>query len=426
MSAVRDQEGNVKYQVALIEDVTMEREQSLIIELINDVAKALLGKMDIYEIAWEITYNIAQYLDSKDCVIYLVNHKEKNLEQIAAYGSKLNSHKQIENKIVLPIGEGIVGSVAKTGKPELIGDTSKDHRYIVDDDRRFSEISVPILSDGKVIGIIDSEHHSKNYFTKEHLRVLENIASLVAMQLKSALNLRERKKAETKNILLLEALEKSNNELQEYAHIVSHDLKSPLRSIDALVQWIKEDNKGDFDEATNQNFELIEMTLEKMEQLISDVLLYSSISSDTKNQTNVDLNKLIKDLKQILYVPDHISITINNKLPTVLGDKTKLQQLFQNLISNAIKFIDKDIGLIEIDVEEQKSYYQFSIKDNGLGIDKEYHEKIFKIFHALNKNKESTGIGLSIVKKIVDLYKGEVWLTSIPNEGTTFFFTLKK
>lgn len=426
VSAVRDNEGHINYQVALVEDVTLERQQSLIIDMINDVAKALLGKMDIYEIAWEITNNIAEYLDTEDCVIYLVDRSANTLEQIAAFGTKLNKSKQIDNKIVLPIGNGIVGSVAKTGKAEIINDTSEDSRYIVDDEQRFSEISVPIVSDGEVIGVIDSEHRSKNYFTKEHLRTLENIASLVAMQLKSAINLREREKAETKNVQLLEALEKSNDELQEYAHIVSHDLKSPLRSIDALVSWIKEDNKGKLDEATNQNFELIETTLEKMELLISDILLYSSIGSESKQSSEVDLNTLIEELKQILYVPDHIAINVINPLPVVTGDKTKLQQLFQNLISNAIKFNDKENGLIEIDVVEQKSYYQFSVKDNGVGIEKEHHDKIFKIFHALNKNKESSGIGLSIVKKIVDLYKGEIWLESKPNEGTTFFFTFKK
>ncbi|EDP71248.1 sensory transduction histidine kinase [Flavobacteriales bacterium ALC-1] len=426
VSAVRDSDGNIKYQVALVEDVTLEREQSLIIDMINDVAKAILGKMDIYEIAKEITNNIAEYLDTNDCIIYLVDNENNSLEQIAAYGSKLNDKNEIKDKIVMPLGEGIVGCVARSGKAEIINDTSKDIRYVVDDERRFSEIAVPIISDGNVIGIIDSEHISKSYFTKKHLRTLKNIASLVAMQLKSAINLREREKVELKNTVLLEALAKSNDELQEYAHIVSHDLKSPLRSIDALVSWIKEDNKGKLDDVTIQNFGLIETTLEKMEQLISDILLYSSVGSESKEESDVDINVLINELRQILYVPEHISINIINKLPTVFGDKTKLQQLFQNLISNAIKFIDKESGLIEIDVVEQKSYYQFSIKDNGVGIDKKHHDKIFKIFHALNKNKESTGIGLSIVKKIVDLHKGEIWLESEPNMGTTFFFTFKK
>ena len=103
-----------------------------------------------------------------------------------------------------------------------------------------------------------------------------------------------------------------------------------------------------------------------------------------------------------------------------------MQQVFQNLISNAIKFSDKEKGLIEIDFKNIDDFYQFSIKDNGIGVEKRYHERIFKIFHSVNNSKDSSGIGLSIVKKIVDLYGGEIWLTSEPNVGTTFFFTLKK
>ncbi|NRR90098.1 PAS domain S-box protein [Winogradskyella undariae] len=225
---------------------------------------------------------------------------------------------------------------------------------------------------------------------------------------------------------LLSKLEKSNDELQEYAHIVSHDLKSPLRSIDALVSWLKEDNKGKLDEMSLRNFNLIETTLEKMEQLISDVLDYSSIGTERNSSVEVDLNKMLDDLITILYVPEHISIKVLNKLPAIKGDATKLQQLFQNLISNAIKFIDKEKGFITINVEDFKSHYKFSIQDNGMGIDKQFHDKIFKIFHALNKSKDSTGIGLSIVKKIVDLHEGQIWLDSQLNVGTTFYFTLKK
>lgn len=410
----------------IVRDITSDREKTLIIEMINDVAKSILGKIDIYEIASEITGNIAEYLDTEDCVIYVVDYEKKTLEQISAYGQKLNTNNEIDNKIEIPFGNGIVGDVAKKGIGEIINDTSKDSRYIVDDKRRFSEITVPIINEGLVIGIIDAEHHSKNYFTNEQLNTLVNIANLVALQLKSAINLRERQKAETKNKLLLEKLEKSNDELQEYAHIVSHDLKSPLRSINALVSWIKEDNQGAINEDTLRNFNLIEMTLEKMEHLITDILSYSSIVSETKENQGVDINIIIEDLKQILFVPEHISIEIKNKLPFVFGERAKLQQLFQNLIGNAIKFNNKEKGLIEIDVSDKKSFYQFSIRDNGVGIEKKYHEKIFKIFHSLNKSKDSSGIGLSIVKKIVDLYHGEIWVESEINIGTTFHFTLKK
>jgi PAS domain S-box-containing protein len=425
VSLVKDSKGNSKYLVALIEDVTFERERKRELDLINNVAKSLLGKMDIYEIAWEITNNIAEYLESQDCVIYIVDAEKNTLEQITAHGNKINKDKEIENKIVLQIGEGIVGSVAKSGNAEITNDTRKDNRYIVDDKNRLSEITVPIISDGKVIGIIDAEHPLKNYFTEKHLKTLKNIASFVSIQLKSAINLREREKAEFQNRLLVKALGKSNYELQEYAHIVSHDLKSPLRSIDALVSWIKEDNKNNLDDTTIRNFELIETTLEKMERLISDILILSSIDNDIENISEVDLNKIIADLNHLLFVPSNISIEILNNLPIIKGDKTKLQQLFQNLICNAIKFNDKEKGIIEINVKEIDSHYEFSVKDNGMGIDKKYHDNIFNIFHSLNNSKESTGIGLSIVKKVVDLYKGEIWLESAPNKGTTFYFTLK-
>ncbi|WP_298509886.1 ATP-binding protein [uncultured Kordia sp.] len=234
------------------------------------------------------------------------------------------------------------------------------------------------------------------------------------------------KNLENQKEKILKELEKSNNELYEYAHIVSHDLKSPLRSIDALISWIKMDNEGKLDEPTLQNLTLIEGTLETMEKLISNILEYSSAGSEINETKYVYLDQIMDDVSRLLFVPEHISIKVLKKLPVVKGDSTKFQQLFQNLVSNAIKFNNKDQGIIEIDFVEEPSFYQFSVSDNGIGIEKKFHDRIFKIFHSLNKSKESTGIGLSIVKKIVDLYEGTIWLESEPGEGTTFFFTIKK
>jgi signal transduction histidine kinase len=319
-----------------------------------------------------------------------------------------------------------VGTVVQSGISEIIKDTSKDPRYIFDDSIRLSEITVPIISNGEVIGIIDSEHKNKNHYSKEQAKILENIANLVAISLKTALNIREREAVEAKNKKLLKEWEKSNEALQEYAHIVSHDLKSPLRSIDALVNWLKEDNKDLFDENSLKNFELIETTLERMEQLISDVLHYSRVDIEASKETDIDLNLIVEDIISVLYIPSHVTVKVNQVLPFIKGDKTKLQQVFLNLITNAIKFSDKSKGLIEIDFSTKKNHYEFSIKDNGIGIDKKYHDKIFKIFHTLNRNKDSTGIGLSIVKKIVGLHGGDIWLESELKKGTTFYFTLKK
>lgn len=426
ISTVTHHDGETDYQVVIIEDITIQREKTIVLNLINSIAKSILGKMDLHEIAWEITSKIANYLNSDDCIIYLVNYEKNTIEQISAIGNKVSKNYKIINRMVSSLGEGIVGTVANTGIGEIIKDTSTDKRYIVDDQKRFSEIAVPIINNGNVIAVIDSEHSEKNHYTKEHFKTLSNIANLVSMQLNSAINLRERQKVEANNLKILTELSKSNTELQEYAHIVSHDLKSPLRSIHALTSWIKEDNKNNLDEFSLKNFDLIEVTLEKMEQLITGILNYSSVGVKTQEQKAVDLNTVIDDLKTILFIPDNISIQIKNPLPTLNGERLKFQQLFQNLISNAIKFNNKEHGLIEIDVTDKVSYYQFSVEDNGIGINEKYFDKIFKIFHSLTDNKESTGVGLSIVKKIVDLYNGEIWVESIENKQTIFHFTIKK
>mgnify|MGYP006099322585 FL=1 len=426
INIVRDNNNKVKYEVVFIENTTSNREKTIIIDLINNLTKVILDKTDLIDISWEIVNIIAAYLNSEDCVIYLVDESTKMIEQIAVYGNKLNDSNEISNKMFIPAGEGIVGSVVKSKKSELVNDTSKDDRYIVDDEMRFSEIVVPIISDGIVIGVIDSEHKNKNHFKEEHIKTLESIASLVAIKLRTAVSIRERKKVEIQNEKLLRRLKNSNDELNEYAHTVSHDLKTPLQSIEALVSWIKLDNKENLDKATLQNIALIESTVETMDQLIVNILKYSEVGTVIREEVDVDLNLILKKLKTVMVTSENITINILSKLPKVKGDTTKFQQLFQNLISNAIKFNREKKGIVEIDYIDKKSFHQFSVKDNGIGIAKKYHKQIFKIFESLNKSKDSSGIGLSIVKKIVDLYEGNIWLESKPNIGTTFYFTIKK
>jgi PAS domain S-box-containing protein len=252
-----------------------------------------------------------------------------------------------------------------------------------------------------------------------------NIQGEVTGSIGIHLDITEFKKLELQKEKILKELEKSNDELQEYAHVVSHDLKSPLRSIDALISWIKADNTDKLDAATLDNIALIEGTLEIMEKLISSVLEYSSAGINNKEE-QVDLNETVAKLKRALFIPDNICINILNKLPVVRGDKTKFQQLFQNILSNAIKFCDKEVGLVEIDYMDNNTFHQFSIKDNGIGIEKKHHNKIFQIFHSLHTREDSTGVGLSIVRKIIELYEGDIWLESKPNKGSTFYFTIKK
>lgn len=223
---------------------------------------------------------------------------------------------------------------------------------------------------------------------------------------------------------LLKNLEKQNQELNEYAHMVSHDLKSPLRSIDTLINWFKEDNAEILNEKNNISLDLILTNVEKMDLLIKGIFDYSSIDKLESADRTVDLNILIEDLIKTIPNPNHIEIIFKNKMPTVIGNEFRFKQLFQNLIQNAIKYNDKENGFVEIGSKENKDEIEFYIKDNGIGIKECYQAKIFDIFAKLENKDQSSGIGLSIVKKIIDLYDGRIWLKSQETIGTTFYFTI--
>ncbi|WP_031425257.1 sensor histidine kinase [Flavimarina sp. Hel_I_48] len=225
---------------------------------------------------------------------------------------------------------------------------------------------------------------------------------------------------------LLQRLEKKNQALTDYAHMVSHDLKSPLRSISALTSWIQEDNYAKLDDAGKSNFDSILKNVEKMDALISGILNYSTIDQAVLNQYQVNIKTLVEEIVDLLYIPDHIRIKIDEHLPIISGDQFRLQQLFQNLIHNAIKSIDKESGLVEINVDNAGDFWCFEIKDNGRGIPKRHHDKIFRIFEKIDNDKSSTGIGLSIVKKVVDHYGGNLQIESEEEKGTSIYFTLPK
>jgi len=240
------------------------------------------------------------------------------------------------------------------------------------------------------------------------------------------LDITEQKKLELQKEQLLRKLEKQNEYLNEYAQVVSHDLKSPLRSIHALISWIKEDNEKEFNEQTKEYLKLIEGKVEKMDYLIQGILTYSKVESNKMLSETIDLNKVVQNIIEIIHIPKNITVTICNRLPSLQTDRFRMQQLFQNLISNAVNYCDKEKGIVEVASREENDGYIFSIKDNGSGIAQKYHNKIFELFQSFSKEEKSTGIGLSIVKRIVDNYNGAIWMESAVGVGTTFFIKLPK
>ncbi|MBF0126600.1 MAG: GHKL domain-containing protein [Magnetococcales bacterium] len=225
---------------------------------------------------------------------------------------------------------------------------------------------------------------------------------------------------------LILQLERSNQELKQFAYIVSHDLKAPLRAISSLTQWIAEDYSGLFDEDGREQVALLVSRVKRMERLIEGVLHYSRIGRLQEEPVVVNLNKLVRELIVHLQPPKNVRIDMLNHLPVVFGDKTRLAQVFQNLLSNAIKFMDKPHGIIRVDCVQEGEAYHFTVADNGPGIPEKEFERIFQIFQTLHARDEyeSTGIGLTLVKKIVEFHGGRVWVTSTVGEGSLFHLTL--
>lgn len=223
-------------------------------------------------------------------------------------------------------------------------------------------------------------------------------------------------------------LEALNEELDNFAYIVSHDLKAPLRGISQLAQWLAQDHS---DQISDDGMELMKLLIRRvhyLNQLVDGILKYSRAGRMKGDIVEIDIESLVIEVIEIIAPPDHIKIEINDTLPVILYDKIKLEQIFQNLLSNAVKYIDKPEGKISITCIDLGKYWKFGITDNGPGIDPKYHEKIFGVFQTLEskENADSTGIGLSIVKKVIEYFGGKVWIESVLGQGSTFYFTVLK
>jgi signal transduction histidine kinase len=223
-------------------------------------------------------------------------------------------------------------------------------------------------------------------------------------------------------------LRRSNKELQDFAYVAAHDLRAPLRGIGTLADWIASDYADKFDEPGRQQLRLLKGRVTRLTDLINGILHYSEIGRVATRRELVDLNLLLPETISLLDPPPHVHVAVCGSLPSVVCEKVRLGQVFHNLIDNAIKYMDKPQGRVEIGCREDEGSWRFRVTDNGPGIEEKYFEKIFQMFQTLapRDQRESTGIGLPIVKKIVELFGGRVWVESKPGEGATFFFTLPK
>ncbi len=282
-----------------------------------------------------------------------------------------------------------------------------------------SFLAVPVFGrSGKAIGALVFGHDRAGAFTEATEQLIVGVASTAAIAMDNARLFSEAR-------TLIAALEQTNRELDQFAYVASHDLKAPLRGIANLSQWIEDDLGDRMSEETRQHMVLLRGRVVRLENLIGGILEYSRAARDHGDRTAIGIEALAAEAWELLSPPPTAQLIIEPDLPRAIGARTQLQQIVMNLLGNAIKYNkDREIH-VRVGVRKLKTTYEFFVSDDGVGIAPEFHDKIWGLFQTLERRDilESTGIGLAIVRKIVEAQGGRAWVESGEGSGVTFVFT---
>jgi light-regulated signal transduction histidine kinase (bacteriophytochrome) len=341
------------------------------------------------------------------------------------------------------VGESIAGRVAQTGQPIIANDLPNDPRFhnpAAANERLLAIASVPLVVGGKIIGTLDVHSRAnRQAFTEAHIDLLKMLASQAAIAIEHARLYEEVKRARdeleervqqrtTELVAANQELARSNAELQQFAYVASHDLQEPLRMVVSYTQLLARRYQGKLDAEADEFIAFAVDGAQRMQKLIRALLAYSRVGTQSKPlkpaSIQAALDWALANLQ--MAITDNQAVVTHDTLPTVLADETQLGQLFQNLIDNALKFRNSQPPAIHISAEQKDSQWLFSIRDNGIGLEPQYVERIFVIFQRLHGPTDypGSGIGLAICKRIVERHGGRIWVESQLGQGATFYFTL--
>jgi light-regulated signal transduction histidine kinase (bacteriophytochrome) len=290
-----------------------------------------------------------------------------------------------------------------------------------------SMMTAPLISRDQVIGALHFRSKKSKAYDDQDLRLAERIAAQIAGAIANVQLFTQLKRAEEALARKAEELARSNAELQSFAYIASHDLQEPLRMIASYLELIERRYQGQLDQDANEFIAYAVDGANRLQRMINDLLAYARVQTRGKPFEPVDSEFILKQaLTNLKMAIEESGVQISHdSLPSVMGDGSQLVQVFQNLIGNAIKFRDEKPAQIHISVESKTNEWLFSVRDNGIGIDPQYQERIFAIFQRLHgKQVPGTGIGLSLCRRIVERHGGKIWVESEPGKGATFYFTI--
>ena len=396
------------------------------LEIINSFSVSLLQQNSLDDLMWSMAENIGELLDFEDCVIYL---KEGDvLSQMAAYGVKNPAPRDIKSRIQIKLGEGIVGTVAKTGMVENVADLSRDSRYIRDEFSGKSELVVPLKFENEVIGILDSESSKKNGFSKDDVYMLKSLANIAAPRIDSAISHREKERTEEDLRKAMLAAEESNMAKSEFLSRMSHELRTPLNAILGFAEILKI-KSGNMNES---HLDHIIIAGQHLLMLMDEMLDIVQIEQNyvTLNKKIFLLEPLIRECIMLTkFKADELGIFIDTDLSSLsaYGDSQRFKQIMLNLLSNAVKYNRKG-GQINIrTLQGEGNHLWVEVKDTGIGIADDELKLVFEPFARfgrLQEEVEGVGIGMLITKQLIEIMGGEITISSELNKGTTIAFSL--
>ena len=300
-------------------------------------------------------------------------------------------------------------------------EANKDQNYLQQQNIK-SLLMLPVFYGGLLVGLLgfDCISQERNW-TKGDIQLLRLAGEIF-------INAIERCRQQQQLILRTQQLESSNQELQQFTHIVSHDLQEPLRAISSYTELLEEEYREHLDAEANEYIDFIVGSAQRMKQLIQDLLVFSRVGRQPQKFILVSCEEVLQEVFANLKIAidENQTVVTWDRLPQVVADKSQLIQLWQNLIANSIKFRSEQSPKIHISVTTKEQKFIFCIRDNGIGIDPKHAERIFVIFQRLHTRRTypGTGIGLAICKKIIERHKGMIWMESAPGAGTAFYFSL--
>jgi len=435
---VRDEHGVPQYWLGVWTDITdrkrVEEEQADLISVMTkrtiqlqtaaDVSRAVSSILDLNKLLPTVADLICNHFDYYYVGVFLVEEATEWAVLRAATGKM--GEQMLETGHRLKVEDSsMIGWCIKHGQARIALDVGEDavrfkNPYLP---LTRSEMALPLITRGEVIGAMTIQSQLPAAFSRVDITALQTMADQVANAIKNA-------RLFTDRVNLNKELGAQNAELERFTYTVSHDLKSPLVTIRGFLGYLRQEaESGDmtrFDKDMNR----IANAVDKMQALLKDLLELSRIGRIINTPENIPFGQIITEAVELLNGPlekNNVKVVVQKNFPDILGDHARLVEVMQNLISNAAKFMGPqlrptiEIGTNGVDADGKTIFF---VRDNGIGIDPQYHDRIFGLFNRLDPSVEGTGIGLALVKRIIEIHNGRIWLDSKLGEGTTFYFTL--